>query len=385
MRTAVTILAIWAAGLGAAAQFGKISVLFDGLGAAYPDHAGVGIALMVSVVGLVGLVFGTTAGILVMRIGPRRALLWALGLGALASAVQSTFPPFGVMMATRVLEGASHLAIVVVGPTVIAAVAPPARLGLAMSLWSTFFGLTYAVLFAVGPGLIALAGPSGLFLAHAAWMLGCALVLSRLMPADPPPPPVQRVGLLAQHVAIYASPRIAAPATGFVCYTITYVALLTLLPAMVEPGLGQALGVGMPLVSIAASLSLGVWLLGRRPAVQVVQAGFAAAMLAGLALWLVWGAGIGVVLAGWAVAGSLGLVQGASFAAIPQLNAAPADRAGASGAIAQLGNLGTTTGTPLLAMLIAMGGATGVALFVLMFSGLGIVIHAIQARRRLSG
>lgn len=385
MRSALTVLAIWAAGLGAAAQFGKISVLFEGLGAAYPDHAGVGIALMVSVVGLVGLVFGTTAGILVTRIGARRALLWALGLGALASAVQASFPPFGLMMATRVLEGASHLAIVVAGPTVIAAVAPQARLGLAMSLWSTFFGLTYAVLFAVGPGLIALAGPSGLFLAHAAWMLACAAVLFRLMPLDPPPPPVAGGGIVAQHLAIYRSPRIAAPATGFVCYTITYVALLTLLPAAVEPGLGQALGVGMPLVSIVASLTLGVWLLGRRPAVQVVQAGFAAAILAGLALWLFWGAGFGVVLAGWAVAGSLGLVQGASFAAIPQLNTSTADRAGASGAIAQLGNLGTTTGTPLLAMLIALGGVTGIALFVLVFSGLGIVIHAVQARRRLSG
>ena len=382
MRAALTVLAIWAAGLGAAAQFGKISVLYDVLAAAYPGHDGVGIALMVSVVGLVGLVFGTTAGILVTRIGPRRAMLAALVLGAAVSALQSLFPPFGVMMASRVLEGASHLAIVVVGPTAIAAVASPARQGLALSLWSTFFGLTYAVLFAVAPPLVAVAGPSALFLAHAGWMLAMAGILALLMPADPAQPPAVPGGWLRRHLEIYASPRIAAPATGFVCYTITYVALLTLLPGAVVPGWGQAVGVAMPLVSIAVSLSLGVWLLGRVPAVRVVQTGFAAALVGGVVLVLGWGQGAWELAGALMLSGALGLVQGASFAAIPQLNASAADRAGASGAIAQLGNLGTTTGTPLLALLLVQAGVTGLALFILGFSALGIAVHAVQARRR---
>lgn len=382
MRAALTVLAIWAAGLGAAAQFGKISVLYEVLGAAYPGHDGVGIALMVSVVGMVGLVFGTTAGILVTRIGPRRAMLAALVLGAAVSALQSLFPPFGVMMASRVLEGASHLAIVVVGPTAIAAVAPPSRQGLALSLWSTFFGLTYAVLFAVAPPLVAVAGPSALFLAHAGWMLAMAGILALLMPADPAQPPSVPGGWLRRHLEIYASPRIAAPATGFVCYTITYVALLTLLPGAVVPGWGQAVGVAMPLVSIAVSLSLGVWLLGRVPAVRVVQTGFAAALVGGVVLVLGWGQGAWELAGALMLSGALGLVQGASFAAIPQLNASAADRAGASGAIAQLGNLGTTTGTPLLALLLVQAGVTGLALFILGFSALGIAVHAVQARRR---
>lgn len=386
MRAALTVLAIWAAGLGAAAQFGKISVLYDVLAAAYPGHDGVGIALMVSVVGLVGLVFGTTAGILVTRIGPRRAMLAALVLGAAVSAVQAWFPPFGVMMASRVLEGASHLAIVVVGPTAIAAVASPARQGLSLSLWSTFFGLTYAVLFAVAPPLVAAGGPSVLFLAHAGWMLAMAAVLAVLMPSDPARAPSVPGGWLRRHLEIYASPRIAAPATGFVCYTVTYVALLTLLPGAVTLGWGQLVGVAMPLVSIAVSLSLGVWLLGRVPAVRVVQAGFAAALVGGAVLVLGWGQGTAELTGALMLAGALGLVQGASFAAIPQLNASAADRAGASGAIAQLGNLGTTTGTPLLALLLVQAGVTGLALFILGFSALGIAIHAVQARRRaLSG
>lgn len=385
MRAVVTILALWLAGLGAAAQFGKISVGYEALGAAYAGLGAVWLGLLVSVVGMVGLVFGTTAGLLVARIGPRRAIVAALLLGAVVSGVQSFFPTFAVMMLTRLLEGASHLAIVVVGPTAIAAAAPAARQGAAMTLWSSFFGLTYALLFWLGPPLIAAQGAAALFQGHGLWMLGCAGALGLLMPADRREAPrPQAGGLIAQHLAIYASAFVAAPALGFVCYTITYVAVLTLLPGMVSGGWGGFVGVAMPLVSIAVSLTLGVWLLGRMTAVRLVQAGFACAMAAALGLGLVWGQGAAEMGFALAIGAALGIVQGASFAAIPQLNPAAADRARAAGAVAQMGNLGTTTGTPLLALLTERAGGAGLALFVFGFSALGIAIHALLARRRVT-
>lgn len=380
MRSLFTIFALWCAGLGAAAQFGKMSVGFESLTQLY-GAGGVGIGLMVSVVGMVGLVFGTTAGLIVARVGARRAMLWALGLGALVSGIESLMPPYAAMMALRVLEGVSHLVIVVVGPTAIAAVAPPARQGAAMTLWSSFFGLTYAVLAWIGPGVLAAHGIGGLFQLHGLWMLACLAALWALMPADAPRPAGGIGGLVAGHLAIYRSPFVAAPATGFVCYTVTYVAVLTLLPAAMGPQ-GALAAVAMPLVSIGLSLTLGVWLLGRITAVAQVQAGFALACLATLGLWVLWG-GTAALVPALVLAGALGLVQGASFASIPQLNAAGEDRARAAGAIAQLGNLGTTTGTPLLAFLMQKAGVTGLALFLIGFSALGIAIHAIQARRRL--
>ena len=45
----------------------------------------------------------------------------ALTAGAAMSALQSLMPAYPLMLATRIVEGASHLAIVVVGPTMIAA------------------------------------------------------------------------------------------------------------------------------------------------------------------------------------------------------------------------------------------------------------------------
>ena len=386
MRAVLTILAIWAAGLGAAAQFGKISILYGDLERHYAGAGVVGIGLMVSIVGIVGLVFGTSAGLGVARVGPRRAILAALALGAWVSVVQAWLPPYPVMMASRVLEGVSHLAIVVVGPTSIATVAPRHLQAAAMTLWSSFFGLTYAVLAWFAPGLVAWGGDQALFYGHAGWMALCFVLLWLLMPRDVAVTMARSAkSLLAQHVAIYASPWLAAPAMGFLCYTVTYVALLTLLPGVVTPGWGGFIAVAMPLVSIGVSLTLGVWLLSYVTAVTVVQGGFAAGIVSSVGLWLFWGSGL--VEAGFALAlaAAVGIVQGASFAALAQLNPRAEDRARAAGAIAQLGNLGTTTGTPILALILKGAGATGLALFLVAFFALGILIHAVLARRRLNG
>ncbi len=382
MRAVLTVLALWAAGLGAAAQFGKMSFAFDLFAARFPAAGPVGVGLLVSVVGIVGLVFGTTAGLMVARIGPRRAILAALALGSAMSALQCLPLSYAVLFLTRVVEGFSHLAIVVVGPTMIAGLAPPRHQGLAMTLWSSFFGVTYAVLAVIAPPLLAGGSVGILFAGHALWLAGIALLLSRLLPDDPKGAAHAMGGIVAEHLSIYASPRIAAPATGFVCYTALYVAMLTLLPPLMPGALRSVTAAGMPLVSILVSLTLGVWLLARLTAVQLVQAGFAAGAVAAVALWLVWGQGAWMLAASLALAGAMGIVQGASFASIPQLNASRDDRARASGAVAQLGNLGTTTGTPLLAWLIVQGGHSGLTAFALLLCCAGIAIHALQSRRR---
>lgn len=383
MRAVVTVLALWLAGLGSAAQFGKLSFAFDLMTARYPEQGAAGIGLIVSIVGIVGLIFGTTSGLLVARIGPRRAIVAALALGAVVSALQTLPLPYAILILTRVLEGVSHLAIVVVGPTMIAGIAPPRHQGLAMTLWSSFFGVTYALLAILAPPLLAGGSITVLFLSHAVWMAALSLILAFLLPGDPAAPPLPSIGgLIRQHGIIYASPRMAAPAMGFVFYTALYVALLTLLPPLLPEGQRALAAAGMPLLSIVISLTLGVWGLRYISAVHMVQAGYAAGLLAIVALWATWGQGTPALIAAFALAGAMGIVQGASFASIPQLNETAEDRARASGAVAQLGNVGTTTGTPLLAVMIGAMGPMGVILFALPLCAAGIALHELQARRR---
>lgn len=387
MRAALTVLAIWLVSLGAAAQFGKFAVLFDRLAAAYPEQSLPMVGMIVSTVGFVGLILGTTAGLFVSALGYKRVMIAALLAGAAISAVEALMPPLPVMVALRALEGVSHLALVVAAPVLTAQLAGPRWQAAAMSLYSSFFAVSFASLGALGPVLAGWGGLPAVLLAHAGYLMAGAALLAALLPDLPRAalPPLSARGLLVAHRHIYANPREAAPAMGFVCYTFTFVAFLTLMP---QQYLGRPeqflLASLMPLVSVGTALTLGVWAMGRISAVRLVQAGFALAIGFGALLWLSWGQGA-AMLAAFGVSAGLGLVQSASFATIAQLNDSAEARARAAGAIAQLGNLGTTFGTPVLVWLLAGYAETGLVLFLTGFSLLGIALHAVQARRRISG
>lgn len=382
------VLGLWGAGLGAAAQFAKISVMFTALGAVYPS-VGPGIGLMVSLVGVVGIVFGATAGLLVQRIGYRRVLLAAMVLGAVISAYQSTLPPFALMMVSRVIEGMSHLAIVVAAPTLIAEASAKRHQAMTMTLWSSFFGVSFSLVAWLGLPLVEARGAQALFAAHSVYMAAFAAILWLILPKGmvrtKTPPPLTLAGLIAQHAAIYRSDRVAAPAIGFLFYALMYVAFLTFMPQLVDPDARAFVATAMPLASIAISLTLGVYLLRYIPAVTLAQAGFFGAAVLMVLLWAFSDLGAVVAVLAILTAALFGLVQGASFAAIPELNDPAEDRARAAGAVAQLGNVGTTCGTPVLALFIAGAGLDGVVLFALPLCLGGFLAHEWLKRRRARG
>ena len=372
------ILALWAAGLGAAAQYGKLSVIYDLLPGLYPGEAA-RLGWAVSLVGAVGIALGVVAGLLVARIGYRRALLGGLWLGAAVSAVQALAPPLGWLLASRVVEGASHLAIVVAAPTLIAATATDRQRPVALTLWGTFFGVAFALIALVGRPLASAWGVPALFAAHAAIMALLALLLApRLEPLshDRPEPP--SAGELARvHARLYRSPRLAAAGLGWLFYTFCFVSLLTLLPPLLDPEAAARVQTFAPLAAILVSMTLGVALLRRFTAVRVTELGFALSALA--ALWLLLQPGAAPAIA---VIGLMGLVQGASFAVVPELNADPADRALGNGAMAQMGNLGNTLGTPVIAAVFLGAGYGGMIGAVALALALGAALHLWLAARR---
>ena len=289
-------------------------------------------------------------------------------------------PALPLFLASRVVEGASHLAIVVAAPTLIAQLSTARHRGLTLSLWSTFFGVAFAVLTWAGLPLVAAYGVGALYLAHAAYMAAMAVLVGALLPRDVigPGGAFSLAALAGEHARIYASPFQNAAALGWVCYAGAFVAILTVMP----PFLPEAMRAGviglMPLAGIASSMTLGVWLLRRVAAVRVVMTGFALSLLAALWLWAMPGGAPPYL----ALAAALGLVQGASFAAIPQLNPDPQAQAQANGALAQMGNVGTTSGTPVLVALTGAAGIDGFLLFGVALFGGGILLHGLTARAR---
>jgi nitrate/nitrite transporter NarK len=78
----------------------------------------------------------------------------------------------------------------------------------------------------------------------------------------------------------------------------------------------------------------------------------------------------------------LGLVQGASFAAVPELNTTNEARALANGAMAQMGNIGNLLGTPLLLAVLGVAGDSGVLLSVAGLYLVGALAHILLAHAR---
>lgn len=368
--------ALFFAGLGAAGQFAKIGVIFDYISEAYSDSSGLLLGLLVSGVGLPGLIFGSTAGILLARAPLKLVMIISLAAAAVLSLVDTLMPSLPIFLGLRVIEGFSHLAIVICGPVIIAETLQGKDRAFAMTLWSTFFAVCFAFMAWAGRPLVAAYGIPSLFMAHAIYMAAMAVLMVVVLAPDKKQVngPLNLGAIIRQHRDIYASPWIAAPALGFMFYTAMYVAILSLLPPLT--GEWQSfIATAMPLVSIFASLTLGSYLIARYSAVLIVQGGFALATLAALMMWLGWSLPAVMVGGTLLLSAAVGLVQSASFAAIAELNDTHEARSAATGAIAQLGNVGTTSGTPILAALIASYGINGLGMFTLMLSLGGIAVH----------
>ncbi|MEM1073177.1 MAG: MFS transporter [Pseudomonadota bacterium] len=374
------VLALWGAGLGAAAQYGKFSAVFDQLPAIYPN-AGAALGFIVSSVGLLGIVFGLAAGLLVARVRYRRALLWALWAGAVISAFQALLPPLPWLLFSRALEGLSHLAVVVATPTLIAQLCAPKDRGLALTLWGTFFGVAFAILAWFGLPLVAVGGIPALLIAHALYMAAFALYLGmrlKTLEIDTAPAPLSVGKVLSEHAVIYSSPTIAAPALGWLFYTFCFVSILTVLPPHIPAGARAFVMGAMPLVSIFVSMTAGVAMLRVISAVSVIVIGFGGSALTVLGLLAHPGAPVLCLV----LAGFMGLIQGASFAAVPQLNATPETQAQANGGMAQMGNVGNSIGTPIMAVATSLMGFAGLPILAALAFVSGAGVHLYLASRR---
>lgn len=341
------IMGLFVTGLLAAAQFGKFALTLPQLGEAYARSPGA-LALIVSIVGVVGVLFGPFVGGLIAAFGIRRAILWALGLGAGMSILQSLIPPFGVMMALRVVEGGAHLILVVAVPTLMAELSSERDRPVVMGLWGTFFGVSFAILGGVIPVLLDLGGLRAVTLAHGAVLLVLAVGLAPVLPRTGARGSV-RFNPVRELRLIYSDWRLFAPGAVFFWHSFVFLALLSVLPTLLNAGAILAV---LPLLSLIGTFGTG-FLARRFSPLGLAAVGFASNLAIVLTALITGHAGAGVFLVLFL---TIGVVPGAAFAALPWMNIDVTRRARAGGALAQLGNLGTFSGPPVFAMVASVGG-----------------------------
>lgn len=362
------IALIFCVGLFAAGQFIKISLLLAPLAAHYQTDVPI-ISFLVSLVGIIGIIFGLIAGNLVARFGARQVMIWALVLGAASSFVQMALPNFWIMVGLRAVEGISHLALVVAAPALMAQVSSDADRPIAMAIWATFFGMAFALASLLVPWLLMHGGIALVFGFHG---MGLGLLtLLILWRAPYSERQAQSFNYLTLMREVYRNPRLYAPGLSFLFYTFLYVALLTFLPEH----LGDAsLGQSLPLISLVGTILAGF--AGRRFRSEVLsRIGFGAVAISALGLML------GLQPLVFVMFFFFGVIPAAQFAMIPDLNESQANRAKASGAIAQLGNIGTVTGTPVMAFALVAFGPDVLIWITLFIAGIGYLTVGVLDRQ----
>lgn len=340
---------MFAAGLLAAAQFAKITLTLDAIAAVYPQAP---VAFAVSGVAVVGILGGALAGFVVARFGVRKSVLWSVGLSAAMAGLQGLPMPFWLFMASRILEGVGHLGLVVALPTMMAALAKPADKSVVMGIWGTFFGVSFALFAVAIPPVLAWGGVAAVYAGHGLLLALLWPIMWRALPRVSKGG-VAVPGIVALHARLYSDPRFLAPAVGHGIYASLFIALVAFLPAALN-----ALWVTpiLPIANLLGTFASG-FMAKRAFAGWVVVGGFVASgvLFIAAALFGPWLA-IAAMFA-------TGVCAGGNFAAIPALHPEPEDQALTNGIMAQLGNVGTFSGTPLFAAVLGYGiwGVTGLA------------------------
>jgi predicted MFS family arabinose efflux permease len=372
------VIILWLAGIAAAMQFAKFSFAFDFLKNQY-NVSSFWIGLSLSVVGLIGLIFGITISIYTSKIRQNKILLISLLLGVLISFIQALNPVFPIVFISRILEGISHLGIVVSAPIIMILLSSEKHHSIVMGLWSSFFGIAFSVTAWAGKQIMELYSVSALFLIHAILLLVIFLVLFfSIKKLDIPQNESNKISFLTAHIKVYSNWRTLSPGVLFFFHTFMYIALFTFLPGLTgDEKTRDLLLIALPLISIAGTMIAGIVSQYFLPPSKLSVFAYISLIVLICIIKLSFGNNFLFIIASMVLLLFSGIIQGSVFSLIPNISLSTEDQTNANGAVAQLGNFGSTLGSPVFSYFLTYGRNS--IILVVMFLGIfgaisGIII-----------
>jgi MFS transporter, DHA1 family, inner membrane transport protein len=373
----LAILTLFCAGLMGAMQFAKLSPVMQEAAAEF-GASKLMAGLFVSVLGLVGVFFAIAVAAIANAAGIARSLRFASFGGGAVALLGAFAPDTYTFLAGRILEGFSHLFIVVCTPALMANLATPKDKPLALALWGCFFGAGYVITSAAAPSIIETNGWRAMLVAHAVIMLLVAIAVSFVTwrIADERAP-LSFGAVFRRHGQVLTSGAPLLLALTFLAYTIQFLAVWTFLVVYFKElnwtpqQIGIALAIA-PLLSLVFTLLAGVLV---RSGLGIAT-GFVAVfttLATSTVVVFVGSSTLPILFIALAVMmACFGLLPGLAFANMPQIAPTSEQATLAYSAIALFGNLGTFLGTPILAYLHGSGGWQSVTLGLVLMSLLGI-------------
>ncbi|HYE52474.1 MAG TPA: MFS transporter [Azospirillaceae bacterium] len=243
--------AVLASGVIAAFHVGKVAIV--------APHLQLDLSIGLAAVGWLTAAFATLgflasapAGAGVVIHGDRRML--RLGTVCLvAGAVGGSLAPsYGMLLATRVLEGTGFVLVSVAGPRILERIAPPARRDFVLALWSCFMPAGMAAAMLIG---LMLGGWRPVWCAGALLAAGAALAIGRV-PAGAAAGGSTRGSLRSGLALLVRRPAPWLLLLVFALYSFCFFALFSFLPVLLAEELGWSLGAAGLLGAVASAANI---------------------------------------------------------------------------------------------------------------------------------
>jgi MFS family permease len=342
------IALLYAIGVLAAGQLGIVPPLVPAL----QRDLGLSLAtagMAMSIVTLIGALFGLPAGGWSERVGHARALHIGILIMAGAAALCTAADDANTLLAARGLAGVGYLLVVVAGPSLMVSTAELRHHAFALSLWGTFVPAGIALSGIAAAAFADRAGWRIIFAVDVALMVFALIVAIVAIPQTRVPQHDER------RVSVEAL-RAAAPlSVAFFCFALVFLALAGLLPAYLVESRGLPAAEAGRIVAIATACGIAGslfagWLMrrgaspGRLAAVGLI----ASTLIAALSFSAT---SVPLAVAGFALSFALGgLMPAAAFASVPLVAADRRAIGPVNGLLAQAGSLGSLAGPPALAL-----------------------------------
>lgn len=219
---------------------------------------------LMSIFAVTGLILALPAGLILQKLGPKAAGLIALGCLVIGSAWGALANGAGLLLASRVLEGAGMGLIAVVGPAAIALWFPPEKRGMALGIWGIWVPVGGVVMYNLAPALGSSVGWRAVWWAGAGFSLVAFILYWLLMRLPPPVTGEQRHEQqdsvddtsLNLRVAL-ANRSIWLLALQFACFNIVLLGFATYFPTFLAEVRGYSLAQAAFIASLATFVALG--------------------------------------------------------------------------------------------------------------------------------
>ncbi len=221
---------------------------------------------VLSVFNFIGLILGTCTGAIADALGHRRLMLFGIGLQIAGSFLGSVSPSFGWLLATRFVEGAGFLAVVVSTPALIFQVVQEKDVRMALSVWSCYLPAGAALMMVLLPFYLKVTTWQGLWQINGVILALYGILLAKTTAGIPFLNPSQSFKFKRLGRDIFktmTSPGPLVLALIFITYSLQWLAVMGFLPTLLleKYGFSKALAswltAGMVFLNIFGNLAGG--------------------------------------------------------------------------------------------------------------------------------